>query len=111
MALRLLNLFEDRLETFLKFAPVLGSCNQGSHVKSNESAILQPFWNISPNHPQGQALDDSRFANTRISDEDRVVLRPPGQDLNDPSDLFVSANDRIELPLSAHLSQISTISL
>ena len=34
---------ENRLEPFFKFAAILGPGNEGTHVKRNDSLVLQPF--------------------------------------------------------------------
>jgi hypothetical protein len=45
----------------------------------------------------GQALDDGRLPYPGVADEDGVVLRPAREDLHEPADLLVAADDRIEL--------------
>ncbi len=111
MALGLLNLLEDSLQPFLKLAPILGTGNQGSHVKSNEATILQALRDVSPNHSQGEALHNSRFADPGLPNQDRIILRPPGKDLDDPSDLLIPADNGIELSMGCHIGQISTVAL
>jgi hypothetical protein len=50
----------------------------------------------------GQPLDDGRLADPGLPDEDRVVLGPAGEDLDDPLDLRLAPDDRIELALRAN---------
>src|SRR3712207_8113551 len=42
-----------------------------------------------------------------LADEDRVVLRPAGQDLHDPLDLLGPPDDRVELGVSRGLGQVA----
>ena len=44
-----------------------------------------------------EALGDGGLADARLADEHGVVLRPPAEDLDDPPDLVVPADDRVEL--------------
>ena len=46
-----------------------------------------------------------------LADEHRVVLRPPGQHLNDPADLLVPADDRVHLPLAGQLGEVAPVLL
>src|SRR3712207_9450020 len=41
-----------------------------------------------------------------LADEDRVVLRPAGQDLHDPLDLLGPPDDRVELGVTRGLGQV-----
>ena len=45
----------------------------------------------------GEPLHDGRLADAGVADQDRVVLRPPRQDLHDAADLLVAADDGVEL--------------
>ena len=47
----------------------------------------------------------------RVADEDGVVLRPSAQDLDDPADLVVPADDRIELALPGRLGEVAPVLL
>src|SRR3712207_6938583 len=42
-----------------------------------------------------------------LADEDRVVLRPAGQDLHDPLDLLGPPDDRVELGVARGLGQVA----
>jgi hypothetical protein len=47
----------------------------------------------------------------RWSNQHRIVFRPPRQHLNDAANLVVAADDRIELALAGHLSEIAAVFL
>ena len=61
--------------------------------------------------PLGQAFGDGRLAHAGLADEDRVVLGPPGQDLDDPADLLLAADDRVQLALAGQGGQIAGVLL
>src|SRR5690606_27622758 len=41
-----------------------------------------------------------------LTDENRVVLRPAGEDLHDPLDLLLTADDRVELVVAGSLREV-----
>jgi hypothetical protein len=51
--------------------------------------------------PLGQALDDGRLADSRLAQQDRVVLGATREDLDDPVHLVVAADQRVERPSAA----------
>src|SRR5689334_19993052 len=55
----------------------------------------------------GQPLDDGGLAHARLADQNGVVLGPPGEDLHDPLDLLLPADDRVELALAGGLREVA----
>src|SRR2546426_1110007 len=55
----------------------------------------------------GEALDDCRLADAWLADQNRVVLGPPGEDLDDALDLLLASDDRVELALAGELREIA----
>jgi hypothetical protein len=55
-----------------------------------------------------EALGDRRLANARLADQRGVVLRAAAQDLDDPLDLLLTADDRIELLRLGHRREVHT---
>src|SRR5206468_1723101 len=49
---------------------------------------------------------DGCLADARLADQGRVVLRLPTEDLDDPLDLLLPADDRIELPRARCLGEV-----
>ena len=72
-------------------------------IEPRSSAItrlpLQALGHVALDDAVGQALDDGRLADAGLADEDRVVLGAARQHLDDPADLLVAADDRVELAL------------
>src|SRR5690606_22307475 len=57
--------------------------------------------------PQGQALDDGRFAHARFADEDRVVFLAAAQDLGDAFDFVLAADDGVEFTLFGQAGDVA----
>ncbi len=55
-----------------------------------------------------ESLCDGGLADARLSDQSRVVLRPPAQDLDDPLDLGLAADHRVKLIASGQLSEVAS---
>src|SRR6185436_9531993 len=50
-------------------------------------------------------------SNAGLSNEDRIVLRAPRQNLDDAANLFIAANHRIELTLTRRVGEITGVAL
>ena len=74
LTVRLPYILKDRLKTFLKFTPVLGSRHKGTHIEREYLLILKVFGNIASCYTLGQSLYNGRLADTGFTDEDRIVL-------------------------------------
>ena len=105
------DLLEDGLEPLLELAAELGPGDQGAHVQRDHPALLQALGHVAGDDPLGQALDDRRLAHARLADQDRVVLGPPAEDLDDPADLRIPADDRVHLPLAGQLDEVAAVAL
>ena len=91
---------EDCFEAFFKFAPKLGSCDKGTKIESYDSLLFQAFWDVSCDDAAGETLYDGGFADSGFADENRIVLRSAGEDLNGATNLLISADDRIQFALA-----------
>ncbi len=58
-----------------------------------------------------ETLDDSRLADARITDENRVVLCPARQNGNHAVDLVVAADDGIKLVLRRESCQVDAVDI
>ncbi len=105
-AVGVLDLLEDGLQPLLELAAVLRAGEQGADVEGDEAAVLEGVGNVAGDDPLGEALDDRGLADAGVADQDRVVLRPAGEDLDDAADLLVAADDRVELALLGGLGEV-----
>jgi hypothetical protein len=111
LALRLGDLLEDGLQPLLELAPVLGPGDHAAEVEGDQPAVAQALGHVALDDAAGQALDDGGLAHAGLADEHGVVLGPPGEDLDDPADLVVAADDRVELALAGVLGEVAAVAL
>ncbi|GBD19254.1 hypothetical protein HRbin27_01760 [bacterium HR27] len=110
-AFRGANLIEDRLQAFFELAAVLGAREHRCQIELNDALVAEPLRYVAADDPLRQPLDDRRFSDTRLADQHRIVLRPAQQHLDDPADLFVTTDDRIELTLPGQRREVATVAL
>ena len=94
------------LESFLEFSLILGSCDQGTKIQRVYQSALEVFRNVTVHDLLGDALRYRGLTDSRLTYQNRIVLGPPAEDLKNPSDLFIPADDRIELSLRRPLVEI-----
>ena len=68
---------------------------------------MEALGDVAGDDPLRQALDDCRLADPRLADQDRVVLGPSAEDLDDAADLRIAADDRVHLALAGHLDEVT----
>jgi hypothetical protein len=100
------DLLQDLLQPLLEVAPVAAAGDERSEVQGVELLAPQGLGHVVRHDLLGQALDDGGLADSRLADEDRVVLRSPRQHLHDALDLPVSSDHGIELVLASQLGQV-----
>ncbi len=110
-ALGILDLLEHGLQALLELAPELGPGDQGAEIERDHPLVAQGLGHVAADDPLGEALDDRRLAHARFADQDRVVLGPPTEDLDDPPDLVVAADDRVELACPRLGGQVAAVLL
>src|SRR5207245_2264028 len=105
--LRLADLFHHRLEALFELAPVLGAGDQRAQVELEQPLVHEHVGHVVVDDLLSEALDDGRLAHARLADQHRVVLRAPGQDLDDALDLLLAPDDRIQLTLAGQLREVT----
>ena len=110
-ALGVLDLLEDGLEPLLELAPELGAGDERAEVERDDPLVLEALGHVAADDPLGEALGDGRLADARLADEDRVVLGPAAEDLDDAADLVVAADDRVELAGAGLGGQVAAVLL
>ena len=99
LALCVLNALEHRLESFLEFAAVFRAGNECAHVERHDALALQAFRYVTLYDLLRQSFDDRRLADTWRANQHGVVLGAARENLDDPPNLLVPANDRVELAI------------
>ena len=102
------DLLEHLLEPLLEVAAVAAAGHQRAEVEGVELLALERLGHVVGHDALGQALDDGGLAHAGLADEHRVVLGAARQDLHDPLDLFLAADDRVELGVPGQLGQVAT---
>ena len=102
-----LDLLEHLLQALLEVAAVAGTGDESAEVEGVELLVAQGVRNVVVDDPLGETLDDRGLADAGLTDEHRVVLRAPRQDLHDPLELVRSADHRVELVLTRHLREVA----
>ena len=105
----LLELLEDSLEALLELAAVLRARDDEREVEGQDLPLREEERDAALDDPLREPLDDRRLADAGLAEEDRVVLRPPREDLDDPLDLVVAADERVECALLGERRQVARV--
>ena len=105
------DLLEDGLEPLLELAAVLRARDHRADVEGDEPLVAQALGNVALDDAARQTFGDRGLAHAGLTDEHRVVLRAPRQHLDDPTDLLVAADHRIELALARLLGEVTSVAL
>jgi len=108
---RRLHLPQDRLETVLELAAVLGAGDQRPEIEGHHAAAAEVLRHVCLDDPQGETLSDRRLADTGLADEHRIVLGAPGEHLDHAADLGVPTDHGVEFALAGPLRQIDAVLL
>ena len=111
LALRVGDLLEHRLQPLFELAAILGARDQGAHVEGDDPLVLQALGHVAAVDAARQSFDDRGLADAGLADEDRIVLRPARQHLDDTPDFLVPSDDRIEFLLVRHLGEVAAVAL
>ena len=109
LAVALLDLSKNSLQTFLEFTSVLGTGYQCAHIQRINLLVLQAIRHITLDDTLCQTLDNCGLTYTRLTDQYRVVLRLTRKDTDNVTNLRITTNDRIHLLGSCLAYQIFCI--
>src|SRR5262249_40434822 len=71
-------------------ALLAGPALRDPDVGRGKDAARQHRRNVARGEPQGESFDDGRLADTGLARQDRIVLAPPHEHVDDLTDLFVA---------------------
>src|SRR4029077_19967288 len=80
----LLDLLHALLQPLLELAAVLRAGDKGCEVEAVDLLALEDLGHLVRRDPLGQALDDRGLADTRLADQNGIVLLAAREDLHDP---------------------------
>lgn len=102
------DLGKDGLQPLLELTAVLRTRDHRTEIQRDEPLVLQGLGDISLDDALREPFDDGGLADAGLTDQHRVVLGAAGQHLDDPADLLVPADDRIELALAGGGGEVRT---
>ena len=101
-----LQLLEQGSDALLKLSTVFRACHYGSHVETYHAAIEEHRRCLMTGDELCQAFDNSTLAHTRFTDKDGVVLLSASENLDDALNLFLPANNGVELALGSRTCEV-----
>ncbi|MNP21209.1 hypothetical protein D3C76_1138190 [compost metagenome] len=104
-------LAEQRLETLLEVATVLGAGQQRTQVEGVHHALGQQVRHLTVDDTLGQAFGNGSFAHPGLTHQQRVVLAPTRQNLRDALDLLLAPDQRVDAPGAGQLVQVAGVSI
>ena len=105
----MLDLIENSLQTFLKFAAELGASYQRAHVQGINAPVSQIIRYVTGDNALRQPFGNSGFTHARLADQNRVILGFSAENADHVPDLPVTANHRIKLLLLCQSNKIACI--
>ena len=96
---RLGELLDDGLQALFEITAVLGAGEQRAHVEREDAGVGQHLGDLALDDAARQPFGDRGLADTGLADQQRVVLAPPAQGLDDALELAVAADQRIDAAL------------
>ena len=103
-------------QAFFKIAPVFGAGDQGAHVEQMDLDVPQQvghprFFAFGPGFfvfmdAQRQTLGHGRLADAGFADQERIVFLAAAENLHDPVQLVVAADERIDFALRRIVGQV-----
>src|SRR5579864_3171614 len=101
------DLLHDLLQALLELAGILRARDERSEVERVDLLVLQQLRHLVGGDARSEPLDDGGLADAGLADQHGVVLRAARQDLHEPLDLRLAADDRVELALGRLLRQVA----
>ncbi len=86
---------------------VLGPGHHGPDVQGDHPLVLEALGHVAGHDALGQSLGDGRLAHSRLADEHRVVLGPAAEHLDDPADLIVAPDHRVEFAPAGQIGEVA----
>ena len=110
-SVRLGHLLEHAAQPFFELTAKLGTGDQGPQIEGDQSHSPQGIGHITRHDALGQPFGHSGLADTRLADQDRIVLAPPGEHLDQTANLGVAADHRIQQAGAGGCGEIAAVAL
>ena len=105
----LANIIEQSLDTAFKLATELGTCYQRGHIQQVKLLALQHRRNATVRQLLGNSLGNRGLADTRLTNQARVIFGAAVENLDDPLNLLFSADNAVDFALARLFGQVLTV--
>src|SRR5205823_6127773 len=99
--------FHDGFQTLFKLAAVFGAGDNQRKIESQDAFVSEEGGHVAFGNPLREAFDDRSLADAGLTNEDRVVLGAPAENLHDSLELVVAPDERIERVVHGGLREIA----
>src|SRR5690606_36672455 len=90
------DLIQDRLDPLLKLAAVFRAGHHHGQIEDDDAPVGKDLGDLAADDLLSQTLDDGGLAHAGLAEQHGVVLLPAAENLDDPLDFALPADDRIE---------------
>ena len=104
---RAADFIHDRLDAFLELAAVFCAGDHEREVERDDALVPQNFRHIARRDFLRETFDDGGFSNARFTEQNRIILRPTAEDLNDALDFVFASDDRIHVAFARDFRQVA----
>jgi len=102
----LLDLIEHGFQSFFKFAAEFCARDERAHIEREHFAVFQVVRHVAAHDTKGKSLCDRCFADARLTDEHRVVLRLTRENANHAADLIVTPDHGVKFLVARKFHQV-----
>jgi hypothetical protein len=102
-----LDFFHDGFEAFLELTTEAGASDHRAKVKLNNTSARKDLRYIVVRDLLRETFRNGGLAHAGLADQDRVVLRPAGEDLDQAQDFVVAPDNGIKLPFTGQLGEVA----
>ena len=99
----------DSLDPLLELSAVLGPRHHGRDIEGQKALPRDGIRHPPGDDPLRDSLRHRCLSDAGLTDQAGIILRPPGQDLDDPHDLRLSPDDGIETVLSRKRREVAGV--
>ena len=97
---------QHTFQTLFEFTAIFRPGHQRAHIQRQYPTAFQPFWYFAVDDTLRQSFDDCRFTHPGFTNQHRVVFSTALKYLDGTTDLFITADHRVQFALFGTLGQI-----
>ena len=101
-----LQFLHQGLQTFLELSAILRASHHTRHVEGEDALAEEHRRGMMLGDQLCQSFDDGTLTHTGLTDQDRIVLLPASQDLDDALDLLLTAHAGVEFAFSGRQGEV-----